>query len=411
MNNSKLFEQLVPIVSVLVAWWGIPESKKQMNFLMRVKWTAVLGLAGLLTTTANAGVGLETFVMATAGQTSDNTFRQPDAVINNFGGFGTAVPFFAHDNPALLDVAGTYRLKSASPGTILSDAASVAGGGNSTFGSYNYTGSTSTTVRQGQFKSESQAVHTGNADNHTVNAAESYCISTETLRTVSSAVVNGTTGTMRIKMTIDGSMSVSGTGGFGMIFRYDYGTPRGGYPALDKRMLETFAYVYGNGYQIYGPHSSFGSFVTPPGMAYNIGPLNAQGQPSSITFGGMTDVYADVPMTFGLDTEFRMGLMTWTSNGNGNGVMDAMFGHTATMTGIQIFDNNNNEVKDFTLTSGSGTSYNAGGVVLSNSAAAPEPGSFALMACVPLLTAMVVRCPLAIIRYSKRNDTNGDKNA
>ena len=228
-------------------------------------------------------------------------------------------------------------------------------------------------------KSESQAVHTGNGDNHTIDSAESYSIMTETLKTVSSGVVDGTTGTMRIAMTIDGSMTVTGVGGVGMIFRYDYGEGRQGYPYINRTLLESAATIYGNGYDIYGPHSYQGTFSTPPGITLDIGVLNANNQPSHITFGGKTTVYADVPMTFGLDTEFRMGLMTWTGNIGDSGVMDSLFGHTATMTGIQIFDSNNQEVKDFTLTSGSGTLYNANGVVLSGSAAAPEPGTLALL--------------------------------
>ena len=40
----------------------------------------------------------------------------------------------------------------------------------------------------------------------------------------------------------------------------------------------------------------------------NFGPINARGQPDCITFGGATKVYADIPVTFGSTTEFRMGL-------------------------------------------------------------------------------------------------------
>ena len=93
------------------------------------KITFALGAVALLVAPASAGVGLETFVMATVGQTNDNTTGQPSVVVDNFGGWGTAVPAFARYNPALLDVAGTYRRKSAALGTILTDSTSVTGGG------------------------------------------------------------------------------------------------------------------------------------------------------------------------------------------------------------------------------------------------------------------------------------------
>jgi hypothetical protein len=310
-----------------------------------------------------AAAGLETFVMATNGQSNYSTGGLPYPTSYNFG-FGGGIPSNAYTDPSFLagdGIGGLWRDHTSNSLAPLSDTTSSSGSGNSTWGPWVYSGSTSATARYGQLKSQSQATHTGGADNMTINNAESFSIFTESLAPTSPSVPNGTTGTMHIAMSLDGNLSVTGTGTAGMVFRYDYGAPRPGYPAINRWLLETFAGIYGNGYSIYGPHSYLGSYTTPTGMTLDIGPLNAQNQPSHITFGGATIVYADIPITFGSPSEFRMGLETWTGIGNGNGSMSSLFGSTATITGIQLFTGQG-EITDFSLTSGSGTSYDAKGV-------------------------------------------------
>ncbi len=160
-----------------------------------------------------------------------------------------------------------------------------------------------------------------------------------------------------------------------MLLRYGYGTNT----TLNQRLLESAAYIYGNGYQLYGPHSYLGSFVTPPGMTLDVGPILPTGQPTYITFGGTTTVYAEIPVIFGSSIDVKMGMETFTSIGNGNGTMSSLFDNTATITGVQVFDNGGNAVNDFTIGTGSGTVFDANGVHLGGAAAAPEPTSLALV--------------------------------
>ena len=138
---------------------------------------------------------------------------------------------------------------------------------------------------------------------------------------------------MTIAMSIDGQSSVTGTGGYGILFRYGYG-PSASVLNQPVTLLETFAHIYGNDVSTYGPNSYLGSLITPPGMTLNVGPVNGVGQPSFVTFGGATTVYATMPVVYGTSFDFLMGLMTWVDIGNGNGVMSANFGNTATITGI-----------------------------------------------------------------------------
>jgi hypothetical protein len=312
-----------------------------------------------------AAPGLETFVMGTDGQSNYSTGGRPYPTSYNFG-FGGGVPSNAFTDPGFLagdGISGLWRDQTSNALAPLSDATNSSGSGNSTWGPWVYSGSTSASARYGQLKSQSQATHTGGSDNMTINNAESFSVFTESLAPTSPGVPNGTAGTMRIAMSLDGNFSVTGTGSAGMVFRYDYGAIRPGYPAINRTLLETFGSIYGNGYSIYGPHSYLGSFTTPAGMTLDIGPLNAQNQPAHITFGGATVVYADIPVTFGSSAEFRMGLQTFTGVGNGNGMMNSLFGGTATLTGIQLFTSQG-EITDFSLTSGSGTLYTAQGAVV-----------------------------------------------
>lgn len=333
---------------------------------------ALVGAVWVSTTCPVQAASLETFVMGTTGQSNWSTYGVPTPVYDNFGVWGGSIP----TNPAGLaasGIAGTTRLNNSAAAASLTDSITAGGSGLSAFGAWTYSGSSRVNVNYGKLGSESHAIHTGNGDNMTVNNAESYGIMHDSLNPTSPGVIAGVNGTMRLAVTVDGMMKVSGKGTVGMMLRYGFGAPM---PVMDKTLLETFVDIYGNGVQTYGPHSSFGSFVTPPGMAFTYGPNDPSGLPSSIEFGGATTVYATVPITFGGDTDFRMGMMTWVNPGNGSGILDTGFGQTATITGIELFDNLGQSVPEFTISSGSGTLYTASGVQV---VVVPEAGTLALL--------------------------------
>lgn len=342
--------------------------------------TATSAALAAANTPAVAGPSLETFVMATNGQSSVSTYRDPDPTFNNFDGLGGFVPITAISDPSGLAAAGvngTWRLTSSAAVPILSDALSTTGSADLGPLSWNYSGSTAVQAQYGQLKSGSHALHQGGSTNSTVNMAESYGIMSDTFTVTSPGAANGTNGTMRIGMTLDGTLSVVGTGRAGIVFRYGYG---GSNPVLNRYLLETAADIFGNGFSIYGPHSYLGSFVTPPGFAYNIGPVNGVGQPSFITFGGAETLFADVPIVYGTSIDVRFGLYTFTGIGNGNGNMDVDFYNTATMTSIEMRDSGGNPVSTFSIASGSGTFYDANGAQLAQFTAAPEPATLGLLA-------------------------------
>lgn len=347
-----------------------------MNSLERaVIVTAFAAITVPLAHIARAAPGLETFVMGTTGQSNYPTYGVPQPVDDQFSNFSNSLP----TNPAGLaasGIAGGYRVQTSASALSLSDATAISGNGRSGFGNWNYSGSAATYASYGSLGAEAHAVHTGNSDNATVNNADAYAVVSDTINPSSPGVTVGSNGRMRLAVTVDGSLTVGGKGTAGMLLRYDYGTPSPGYPALGRSLLETFVDIYGNGYQIYGVHSSFGSFVTPPGVAYTFGPNDASGLPTYATFGGKTTVYADIPVTFGLSADFRLGMLAWAGVGNGSGMLDSGWRHTATITGIELFDNAGKPLPDFTLTSGSGTLYTVNGV----QTVVPEPSALALFA-------------------------------
>ena len=328
-------------------------------------------VAGMTLFPASARAELETFVMGTTGQSNYSTYGAPKPVDDNFSNWGGSLP----TNPAGLaasGISGTYRVKTSAV-AALSDAITSSGTGRSNFGPWTYSGSAATNAGYGALGSESHAVLSGNSDNATVNNAESYAIMRDSLSPTSPGVAAGSNGTMRLAVTVGGAMSVSGRGDVGMILRYDTGAPRPGYATINQTLLESSLVIYGNGYSVYGPHSSFGSYVTPAGMNLHVGAITASGSPTDLSFGGVTTVYATLPVTYGAATDFRMGMLTWAGVGNGDGTMDSAWAHTARISGIEMFDSAGNPVKDFSITSGSGTAYTASGV-----AVVPEGGTLVL---------------------------------
>ena len=109
-------------------------------------------------------------------------------------------------------------------------------------------------------------------------------------------------------------------------------------------------------------------------MSLQTGTLDGFGAPSFLSFGGLTTVYADVPITFGMSNDFRMGMLAWAGAGNGSGTLDSGFGNTAKITGIELFDGAGNALPNFSIVSGSGTRYTANGVQV-----VPESGTRLLL--------------------------------
>ena len=192
-------------------------------------------LAASLTLPAQAAPGLETFVMGTTGQSSYATYRVPDPVYDNFGNYSNSVP----SNPAGLaasGIAGEFRVQTSATAPLLADSIAANGNGISNFGAWNYTGSAATHVAYGQVGAEAHAVHSGGKDNATINNADAYSIVSETLNPSSPGVSVGSNGRMRLAVTVDGAMKVTGKGVVGMLLRYDYGTPRPGYPGFGSNV-------------------------------------------------------------------------------------------------------------------------------------------------------------------------------
>jgi len=93
----------------------------------------------------------------------------------------------------------------------------------------------------------------------------------------------------------------------------------------------------------------------------------------------VTNGVATIPLSFTFGQQFEFGIYFYalaqilTANGWTTGAAaSADFSHTAILNTITVRDSSGNLLSDFTITSGSGTSYTPTGVV-------PEPGTFCLV--------------------------------
>jgi hypothetical protein len=109
-----------------------------------------------------------------------------------------------------------------------------------------------------------------------------------------------------------------------------------------------------------------GSLGTISGNPPPAGWVNASGSLS----GGSDFLTFELPMTWGAAFDFKVGLLAWAY-----GTSDTQFGTTARLTGIDLFDANQDAVTNFVLSSASGSDY----LNFATTTPVPEPSSVALM--------------------------------
>ncbi len=106
-----------------------------------------------------------------------------------------------------------------------------------------------------------------------------------------------------------------------------------------------------------------------------------------------------LPVTPGTGVTFDLGLMLSTALLNGASSVDPSPGFT--LSGIQLYDANGNPITNYSLTSGSGASYGANGLLGEPQSATPEPATLWLLASGLLLV-------VAVARLRRRQSFNRD---
>jgi hypothetical protein len=217
-------------------------------------------------------------------------------------------------------------------------------------GSYN--GSASSHAQYGIVGAAANGTLMGSLSSTVLDEAMGAAFFTDTLTLNSPNVVNGNSGFIAFRFTIDGSLTAgSGPSHEGALLSVSSGNS-----AADL-IYQAATFNSGN----VTMNSINGSSTAPAGYTFT---------PTGL-FGSADFQTALFPLTFGTSAPLKVGLLA-----EALGTGDASFASTARLTGIFVYDSQGNPVQIFSISSESGTRYGAGGV---ETAATPEPFTMLLV--------------------------------
>jgi hypothetical protein len=289
---------------------------------------------------------LETLLVDVAAQSGFPTYRAPPLIVDFFGGNGVGLPFNG------LPVGGLPGVERSltSPSAPLVDSATASGGGDSIFGNWSASGSSTANAAFGRVGAAGSGSMVGSGDANSVAGFEAAALFRESM-TVPDALRNGQAGSAVLHFSIDGSLAViGGSGAFFADYQKDAGPVFTLMTASIQAGTATFAPSSGSG--------RAGYVVTP----------------TSISGGGVFDTVA-LDVVFGTPFDLTFGVFAYALPRAGS--VNSSFASTALLTGIDIFDAAGRRIDDFSIVSGSGTLYGPRGVQI---AAVPEPTTTALLA-------------------------------
>ena len=154
------------------------------------------------------------------------------------------------------------------------------------------------------------------------------------LTAASPSVVNASAGFVRYQFSVDGSVSA-----LGAPEAFFFGET---YMVLDVQQQG------GSIREVMNAHVRRGDLGVISGNPAPAGWVTSSGSLS----GASTFFSADLPMSWGLPWDVRVGLLAWAY-----GTADSNFLSSARLTGLALFDTNHNPVSNFSLVSVSGTDY------------------------------------------------------
>ena len=163
----------------------------------------------------------------------------------------------------------------------------------------------------------------------------------------SPSVVNGASGTVQFLTTVSGGLSTV-TG------------PGSGSPTAD---VEIYYRVNGVGPTLLMRSQAVGS-TAPPFLTWNASNSALPGftlTPGALS-GSNVVRSSSIPIVFGTPINFHLGLLTYASGPAASSTIDSAF--DVKLTGIEVRNAANQLVTNFVISSGSGTAYDSGGVVL-----------------------------------------------
>lgn len=307
----------------------------------------ILSCTALAAAATSAGAAqVDTLVVAAVGQSGLPTYRAPPLIVDFFGGNGVGLPF---NGLPVGGLAGAERSKT-SPSAPWLDAATASGGGDSIFGSWSASGSSSAYAAFGKVGAAGSGSMVGSGDANSVAGFEAAALYTDAM-TVPDAVRHGQAGSAVLHFSIDGSLAVSGgSAAFFANYRKDDG------PIFTLMTASIQAGTPG-----FFPSGSSGA------AGYAI-------SPTSISGGGVFDT-VPLDIVFGTPFDLTFGVFAYALPRAGSA--DSSFASTALLTGIDIFDAEGRRIDDFRIVSGSGALYGPHGLQV---APVPEPTTAAMLA-------------------------------
>jgi hypothetical protein len=316
-------------------------------------------------------ITVEILVYAATGQSPTTTYASPPLVLEFFNGEGVPLP--ANGLPAG-GLTGIERHTIASSG-MLTDAGSASGSGDSIFGPWTGAGSATANATFGKVGASATGTRVNVGDNNTIVGFEGAGAFTDSFTINSPSLALGSIGHAVLHWTIDGSLTRTGNSGT---------------TAVDV-----------NYQQNAGPIFSLMRAIVQAGVAPDLVPRSGPGRDGfavSVDSINGRGVFQTMPLGFvaGSPFDLRLGLLAYALPRDGSAT--AQFGATALLTGIDVFNGLGQPVTDFTITSGSGTFYDADGVHL-----VPEPSGLALCAigCATLFMASAQWRPKKLVYGSK----------
>lgn len=329
---------------------------------------AAAGMIALLAAmcgTANAGPILQTFVSVAGGRTDQST-QGPLPEVQSFFGNAAHLLLATTSLPAT-GVAGTIRSQTSTVGPLTDTASVISPVFTTTFAQTNtFTGSTAVNARYGKVGATAHGVYSGQSDTFTEAGAEGFGMFVEPLTVTDPSISNGAAGFQKLRFKLDGQMIVQGPG---------VGTLLGA-----RGTAQVILAIQQNNGPISGLVQARIDGLTDPAFFRPFdGPGRAGFTIIPTAIGGSGEFETEFPIIFGQSFDYRLGLLaTVLPILGGDVTIDVSFGASALLTGIVIFDANRNSLHDFSISSGSGTRYDANGVHFDESPV-PVPASLALL--------------------------------
>lgn len=314
-----------------------------------LSWAAI-AVAGAITVAPADAATVQAYAQAVGGQSSTTLFTSPLPTLGDFG-FGSAGVFNpAAGNAASGVAADSPPLATAASGTVTNSAALA-----SSFLGRTFSGSAASRARSGDLGAAASATFAGDRDGLTVIGAQGAAVFNETFALNSPAIAIGTPGLMHFDFTLDGALTVNGSG-----------------PQSSTAALMAF-YRHANdaadvtrillNVQV-SREDAMPNFFANPTTGFIVNPGSAVGANTYSTL--------DMPFVWGVPFDFTFGLLAFVIPGSGHqGSVDFMSsavvtGITATAEGLPI--------DDFTVTTASGAAYSRAGLV-----PVPLPGAALLL--------------------------------